>query len=89
MLLDFGDFKKVVKDITDGFDHTLIYEKNTLKSATLAALQEEGFSLVETDFRPTAENFAAHIYFDLCNKGLPVSCVTVYESPKTCAAYGE
>ncbi len=89
MLLDFGDFKHAVKELAEGFDHTLIYEKNTLKPATLAALKEEGFSLVETDFRPTAENFAAHIYADLCNKGLPVFSVTVYESPENCAVYGD
>ncbi len=89
MLLDFGDFKKAVKELAEGFDHTLIYEKNTLKPATLTAFKEEGFSLVETDFRPTAENFAAHIYADLCNKGMPVFSVTVYESPENCAVYGE
>ena len=89
MILDFGDFKKAVKDLAEGFDHTLIYEKNTLNPLTVSALKEEGFSLVETDFRPTAENFAAHIYAELCNKGLPVSCVTVHESPENCAVYGE
>ncbi len=89
MLLDFGDFKKAVKEIAEGFDHSLIYEKGTLKPATLAVLKEEGFSLVETYFRPTAENFAAHIYADLCQKGMPVSSVTVYESPENCAVYGE
>ena len=86
MLLDFGDFKQAVKELAESFDHTLIYEKNTLKATTL---KDEGFLLVETDFRPTAENFAAHIYSYLCNKGLPVSCVTVCESPENCAVYGE
>ncbi len=89
MLLDFGDFKQAVKELAKGFDHTFIYEKNTLKPATVVALKEEGFSLVETDFRPTAENFAAHIYAELCQKGMPVSSVTVYESPENCAVYGE
>ena len=89
MLLDFGDFKQAVKELAKGFDHTFIYEKNTLKPVTVAALKEEGFSMIETDFRPTAENFAAHIYAELCNKGLPVSCVEVYETPKNCAVYGE
>ena len=89
MLLDFGDFKKTVKELAEGFDHTLIYEKNTLKTATVAALKEEGFSLVETDFRPTAENFAAYIYAELCKKGLPVFSVTVYESSENCAVFGE
>ncbi len=89
MLLDFGDFKRAVKELAEGFDHKLIYEKHTLKPTTIAALKEEGFLLVETDFRPTAENFAARIYADLCSKGLPVSCVKVYESPENCAVYGE
>ena len=89
MLLDFGDFKKAVKEIAEGFDHTLIYEKSTLKPTTLVALKDEGFSLVETDFRPTAENFAAYIYADLCKRGLPVFSVAVYESPENCAVYGE
>ena len=87
MLVDFGDFKQAVKDIADGFDHALIYEKNTLKTATVAALKDEGFSLIETEFRPTAENFARHIYAALCEKGMPVCGVTVYESPENCAAY--
>ena len=89
MLLDFGDFKQTVKELAEGFDHTLIYEKNTLKPATVAALKDEGFSLVETDFRPTAENFAAYIYADLNKKGMPVFSVKVYESPENCAVYGE
>ncbi len=89
MLLDFGDFKKALKELAEGFDHTLIYEKNTLKPATIAALREEGFSLVETEFRPTAENFAAYIYADLYKKGMPVFSVTVYETPENCAVNGE
>ena len=89
MLLDFGDFKQAVKELAEVFDHTLIYEKNTLKPATVHVLKEEGFSLVETDFRPTAENFAEHIYAELCKKSLPVLSVTVYESPENCAVYGE
>ena len=88
MLVDFSDFKQAVKELADGFDHALIYEKGTLKPATLTALNDEGFLLIETEFRPTAENFARHIYNDLCKKGLPVFSVSVYESPENCAEYG-
>ncbi len=89
MLIDFGDFKQAVKELAEKFDHALIYEKNTLKPATVAALKDEGFALIETDFRPTAENFARSIYADLSKKGLPVCKVTVYESPENCAEYCE
>ena len=43
MLLDFGDFKKVVKDIADGFDHTLIYEKKPLNLQLLPRFKKKDF----------------------------------------------
>ena len=89
MLVDFGDFKQTVRELADGYDHALIYEKDSLKPATVAALKEEGFALIETAFRPTAENFARDIYYALLKKGLPVCRVTVYESPENCAEYAE
>ena len=60
MIIDFGDLKKAVRGLADSFDHALIYEKGSLKSTTLAALDDEEFRLIEVDFRPTAENFARH-----------------------------
>ncbi len=89
MLVDFGDFKQTVRELADGYDHALIYEKGSLKPATVAALKDEGFALIETAFRPTAENFARDIYHALLKKGLPVCRVTVYESPENCAEYAE
>ena len=87
MLIDFGDLKKTVRAAADSFDHTLIYEKGSLKATTLAALNDEGFSLTEVDFRPTAENFSKHFYTMLSGQGLPVSRVTVYETAENCAYY--
>lgn len=87
MLIDFGDLKKAVRALADSFDHTLIFEQGSLRPATLQALTQEGFSLTEVDFRPTAENFARHFYELLTAQGLPVSSVTVYETPDNCAVY--
>lgn len=87
MLIDFCDLKKALRDLADSFDHTLIYEKDTLKGATLTALKDENFSLVEVPFRPTAENFARHFYELLSFQGLPVCSVTVYETPDNYATY--
>lgn len=89
MVIDFGDLKKEVKAIADYFDHGLIVEKNTLKEQTFAALQEEGFKLIEVDFRPTAEKLAKFIFDSLKGKQLPVKQVTVYETPANSAAYSE
>ena len=87
MLIDFGDLKKAVRALADSFDHTLIFEEGTLKETTLAALSEEGFSLTPVPFRPTAENFAKHFFEKLTIQGLPVSSVTIYETPENCAVY--
>ncbi len=89
MLIDFGDFKKIVRGLADGFDHALIFEKGSLKENTVSALKEEGFRLIEIGVRPTAENFAEMFFCKLKEQGLPVKCVTVYETPDNCAVYEE
>ena len=78
-----------MRTLAKSFDHVLIYEKGSLKAATLAALNDENFRLIEVDFRPTAENFAKHFYGILKAEGLPVESVVVYETPENCACYEE
>ena len=87
MIIDFGDLKKAVHELADSFDHALIYEEGSLRPATVAALNEESFRLIEVPFRPTAENFARFFCERLTGQGLPVSSVTVYETPENCAVY--
>ena len=43
-----------IKKEVDYFDHCLIIEKNSLKENTYNALKDEGFRIVELDFRSTA-----------------------------------
>ncbi|MDE6780222.1 MAG: 6-carboxytetrahydropterin synthase QueD [Ruminococcus sp.] len=86
MLVDFGDLKKEVRKLADDFDHTLIYEKDSLKPSTIAALNDENFRLTEVGFRPTAENFAEYFYSILSGK-FSITDVTVYETPDNCATY--
>lgn len=89
MIIDFGDFKKALKDIADSLDHKLIYEQGSLKPATEQALSDEGFAMIKVDFRPTAENFTRYIFGLLKDRGMPVKRVTVYETPANCAVYEE
>ena len=89
MLVDFGDIKSILRSIAKSHDHLLIYEENTLRPATIQALNEEGFKMITVPFRPTAENFAKYFYELLKDKGLPVCSVAVYETPKNCAVYEE
>ena len=87
MVVDFGDLKRVLREICNYFDHALIYERNSLKPATLAALKDEGFLLRAVPFRPTAENLARYFFDVLQARGLSVCRTEVYETPVNCAAY--
>ena len=87
MVLDFGVFKKTVKEICDRLDHTFLIEEGSLKPDTLAALQSEGFSLTILPFRTTAENLAKYIFGELEERGLPVAEIEVDETPNNRAFY--
>ncbi len=87
MVLDFGVVKKALSGICSYFDHSLIYERGSLKEASMQALEEEDFRLREVEFTPTAENFAAYIYRELSADFPQIYRVEVYETPGNCAAY--
>lgn len=89
MVVDFSDVKKALKVETDYFDHTFIYERDTLKETTVDALNEEGFLMRIVDFRPTAENFSKYFYDKFAGYGFDVAEVTVYETPNNCASYSK
>lgn len=88
MVLDFGVFKKAVRDFAEELDHTFLVEEGSLKRETLAALEAEGFSLTILPFRTTAENLARYAFDTLTAQGLPVKQVEVDETPNNRAFYG-
>ena len=87
MVLDFGAFKREVRDLADELDHTLLLEEGSLAPDTLACLEREGFSITTLPFRTTSENLARFAYQQLCERGLPVDYVEMYETPNNCAIY--
>ena len=87
MVLDFGVFKKAVRELAETLDHTFLVEEGSLKPDTLAALEAEGFSLTILPFRTTAENLARYFCDKLIEQGLPVSVVEVDETPNNRAFY--
>ena len=87
MVLDFGEFKRILREETDKLDHTFLVEEGSLKDKTVACLKEEGFTLSVLPFRTTAENLARYFAERLQERGLPVSQVDVYETPLNCASY--
>lgn len=89
MVVDFAKLKQDIKEEVDYLDHALLIEKNSLKITTLQALREEGFRIIELDFRPTAELFARYFYNKMVKKGYQMKRATIYETPNNCASYEE
>ena len=87
MVLDFGEFKRIVREEVAKFDHMFLVEEGSLAEKTVACLEEEGFALKMLPFRTTAENLARNFAEVLAARGLPVSQVDVYETPLNCASY--
>lgn len=85
MLLDFGDFKKDIKDLCDYFDHSFIVEKGSLDKKLFDLLNKQ-FVLRVVEFRTTAENFSKYIFEEMSKK-YSVKEVCVYETPNNCARY--
>lgn len=88
MIIDFGDIKKDLKRLVDIYDHALVIEKDTMRELTLKCLKEDGFKIVEVDFRATAEMFAYHFFNLVKDLGYSVKKVEVFETPTNSATYG-
>ena len=87
MVLDFGVFKRAVRELAEELDHTFLVEEGSLAADTQACLERDGFSLTILPFRTTAENLARYFCERLAAQGLPVAQVEMYETPNNCAIY--
>lgn len=87
MVVDFGVFKRALRELTEELDHTFIVEDGSLAPDTLACLEREGFTLTVVPFRTTAENLARWFFDRLRERDLPAAQVDVYETPNNCAIY--
>lgn len=87
MVIDFGVLKRIVREECDKLDHTFLVEEGSLKPQTIAALEDEGFSLTMLPFRTTAENLARYLAERLRERGLPISRVDCNETPNNRASY--
>ncbi len=86
MVVDFSDIKRVVKEWVDReLDHKMILRHDDPLVASLRALGEPFYVV---DSNPTAERIARLIYEVSREHGLPVSRVTLWETPSSWATYG-
>ena len=87
MVRDFTEIKEILQTWIDKtLDHRMLLHKNDPLRETLEKAGEPVF-MMETN--PTAENIAKVIFDTAKSKGLPVSLVTLWETPNSFASYCE
>lgn len=91
MVMDFKELKGVMQTvIVDPMDHAFIYDSSSEVEADIAAtLTRHGLRTTALPFRSTSENLARHFFSLLRSAGLPVSAVSVSETPASSATYRE
>jgi 6-pyruvoyltetrahydropterin/6-carboxytetrahydropterin synthase len=85
MVTDFTDIKQIVKGWIDReLDHKMILRQDDPLVALLESIGEPMYLL---DSNPTVERIARLIFDIARQEGLPVSRVTVWETPTSWATY--
>ena len=85
MVADFSDIKRIVKDWVDReLDHKMILRRDDPLVAPLQALGEPMYLL---ESNPTVERIARLIFETSRDHGLPVTRVTVWETPTSWSTY--
>jgi 6-pyruvoyltetrahydropterin/6-carboxytetrahydropterin synthase len=85
MVCDFGDIKRIVKGWIDReLDHKMILRHD---DPLVSAMQSLGEPMYLLDSNPTAERIARLIYDVSREQGLPVTRVTLWETPTSWATY--
>ena len=85
MVADFGDSKRIVKGWIDReLDHKMILRRDDPLADAIRALGEPVYLI---DSNPTAERLARLIFEMSREQGLPVTRVTLWETPSSWATY--
>jgi 6-pyruvoyltetrahydropterin/6-carboxytetrahydropterin synthase len=85
MVVDFGDIRRIVKGWIDHeLDHKMILRHD---DPLVKAMRDLGEPLYLLDSNPTAERIARLIFEVSREKGLPVTRVTLWETPSSWATY--
>ncbi len=85
MVRDFTEIKNILQSwIDQTLDHRMILNA---KDPLRTTLEKAGEPLFLMDENPTAENIAHLIFQTAQSKGLPVTSVTLWETPNSFATY--
>ena len=81
MVIDFSDLKKIIKEVLDRWDHTLLINKDD--KDILELCQSKNMRVITLDYDPTAEKLSETIYLAidaLLPSPLYLNYITVYEN---------
>ncbi len=89
MVMDFKEVKAVLnEEIVSCCDHTFLCNTTSEVECDIAAtLRKHGLRVYELPHRSTSELLAKHFYQKIAARGLPVTAVSVSETPESCATY--
>lgn len=90
MILDFGDLKSILKEITDPLDHAfLVWENDSEMKGFLVIDQQKHVVMADV---PTAENIGAYLFLKLneltrhtYNESLRLKKLKLFETPNSFA----
>lgn len=85
MVMDFGDIKRTIKAWIDTeIDHRLLLRQD---DPLVPLLRAQGEPVVVIDSNPTAERMARLVFEKARELGVPVSRVTLWETPSSWATW--
>ncbi|MBQ9693329.1 MAG: 6-carboxytetrahydropterin synthase QueD [Kiritimatiellae bacterium] len=89
MVMDFKELKAVLQEeIVAPCDHAFLYDRSSpVESDIAATLIKHGLRVYPMCCRTTSENLAQHFFKKIADRGLPVTAVSVSETPESCATY--
>jgi 6-pyruvoyltetrahydropterin/6-carboxytetrahydropterin synthase len=89
MVMDFKELKTVLQEeIVASCDHAFLYDQTSeVESDIAATLMKHGLRVYPMTCRSTSENLARHFFEKIAQRGLPVTAVSVSETPESCATY--
>lgn len=89
MVMDFKEVKAVLQEeVVACCDHAFLYDtESEVESDIAATLQKHGLRTYPLPHRTTSEQLAKHFFEKIAKRGLPVTAVSVSETPDSTATY--
>lgn len=89
MVMDFKELKAVLQEeVVIPCDHAFLYDTTSAVETDIAkTLEKHGLRTYALSYRSTSENLAKHFFEKIAGRGLPVTAVSVSETPESCATY--